>query len=100
MRGGTAPPDRGGYVEWGAVAGFDAGRVWRDLRNQSRSWPWVMLVSAGLTFVSLLGGDPGRRFGGPVLYFVALFGSGGLFLLAIALLVARARGGDDSPPRD
>jgi hypothetical protein len=48
-----------------------------------------MLVSAACIFASLLGSDPSHRFGGPVLYFVVLCGSGALIVLSIVLLVLR-----------
>jgi hypothetical protein len=68
-------------------------RMRQELQREPRWWPWVMLASAACTFVSLLGGDPSRRFGGPVLYFVVLGGSGALVVLSIVLLVLRARTG-------
>ncbi|WP_127542201.1 hypothetical protein [Actinoplanes sp. OR16] len=61
------------------------------MRKQPRWWPWVLLASAGCTFVSLLGGDPSRRFGGPVLYYVVLAGSGAIVVLSIVLLLLRDR---------
>ncbi|BBH63364.1 hypothetical protein ACTI_00490 [Actinoplanes sp. OR16] len=51
----------------------------------------MLLASAGCTFVSLLGGDPSRRFGGPVLYYVVLAGSGAIVVLSIVLLLLRDR---------
>jgi hypothetical protein len=48
-------------------------------------------VPAVFTSLSLLGRDPARSFGGPVLYFVVLGGSGAIVLLSVALLVAGAR---------
>jgi hypothetical protein len=54
-----------------------------------------MLGAAGCTFVSLLGGDPSRRFGGPVLYFLALGVSGAMVVFSIILLVLRTRPGAD-----
>jgi hypothetical protein len=53
----------------------------------------VVLVSAACTFASLLGSDPSHRFGGPVLYFVVLGGSGALIVFSLALLVLRGRTG-------
>ena len=50
-----------------------------------------MLASTAGNCAALLLGGPGHRFGGPVLYFVALCGSGTLLVLSIALLVLRHR---------
>ena len=72
-------------------------RIRQELRRQPRWWPWVMLASAACTFTALLGGDPNARFGGPVLYFLALGGSGALVVSSIALLLLRGRTGDRAP---
>ena len=52
-----------------------------------------MLVSMAGTFTSLLSRGPSHRFGGSVLYFVGLCGSGALVVLSIVLLVLRGRTG-------
>ena len=64
-------------------------RVWRELRGQSRWSYWGMLASAGCTFAALLMGSPNHGFGGPVLYFAVLCGSGALLVLSIISLVLR-----------
>lgn len=68
-------------------------RVLEELQRQPSWWPWMMLVSTTCTFAALLFSGPGHRFGGPVLYFVALCGSGALLVLSIALVVLRHRSG-------
>ncbi|MET8832972.1 hypothetical protein ABZV78_03520 [Micromonospora sp. NPDC004540] len=57
----------------------------------------MMLVSTACTLAALLFSGPGHRFGGPVLYFVVLCGSGALLVLSIALLVLRHRIGAGRP---
>ncbi len=78
-----------------ALSGGVVIREWvrQELQRQPGWWPWVMLVSAACIFASLLGSDPSHRFGGPVLYFVVLCGSGALIVLSIVLLVLRDRTG-------
>jgi hypothetical protein len=80
----TASGERGDVIR---------GWVRQELQRQPRWWPWAMLVSAACTFASLLGSDSSHRFGGPVLYFVVLGGSGALVVLSIVLLVLRGRTG-------
>ena len=84
----------------GAVTAFDGRgdviREWvrQELQRQPRWQPWAMLVcAAGILASLLLGNGPSHRFGGPILYFVALAGSGALLVLSIVLLVLRDRTG-------
>ena len=67
-------------------------RVWRELRQQPRWFPWVMLVSTACTVTSLLVSGSNSAFGGPVPYFAVLCGSGALLVLSIVLLVRRRAG--------
>ena len=68
-------------------------RVRQELQRQPRWLPWVMLGSTACTVVSLLSRGPNHGFGGPVLYFAVLGGSGALLVLSIALLLLRGRTG-------
>lgn len=66
-------------------------RVRQELQRQPRWLSWVLLVSTACTFASLLMRGRNHGFGGPVLYFVVLVGSGALLVLSIALLLLRGR---------
>ena len=50
-----------------------------------------MLLSASCTFTALLGGYSNDHFGGPVLYFLALGGSGVLVVSSVVLLLLQDR---------
>ena len=52
-----------------------------------------MLASSACTFTALLLRGPNDGFGGPVPYFLVLFGSGALIAVAGGLLLARGRTG-------
>ncbi|BEL06333.1 hypothetical protein Q0Z83_045240 [Actinoplanes sichuanensis] len=54
---------------------------------------WSVALSSTAIFVSRLLDDPYDNFGGPVLHFVVLGGSGALLATAIALLVVRRKAG-------
>jgi hypothetical protein len=50
-----------------------------------------MLISAGCTFASLLMRGPNQGFGGPVLYFSVLCGSGALLVSSMFLMLVAGR---------
>ena len=66
----------------------------QELRRQPRWVLWVLLASSACTVTSLLLGDRNDGFGGPVLYFAVLGGSGALFLSCVVLLLWLGRTGD------
>ncbi|WP_250000584.1 hypothetical protein [Actinoplanes sp. M2I2] len=66
-------------------------RAWRDLRRQPRWWLWTALTSGGCTLIALMGNDGNHWFGGPVLHYFALVGTGVIVVLLVILLVLQAR---------
>ncbi|MEU4564830.1 hypothetical protein AB0F72_41155 [Actinoplanes sp. NPDC023936] len=52
---------------------------------------WPMALSSMGVFISRVLDDPYDNFGGPLLHFIMLGGSGALFATTIALLVIRRR---------
>ncbi|MFF5173092.1 hypothetical protein ACFY3U_10695 [Micromonospora sp. NPDC000089] len=66
-------------------------RMWQDLRRQPRWFLWVMLVSAGGTFTSMLLSGPNRGLGGWVPYVVVLCGAGAVLASSVVLLLLQGR---------
>ncbi|SCG72757.1 hypothetical protein [Micromonospora humi] len=60
-------------------------------RRQPRWFLWVVLVSSGCTLASLVMRGPHHGFGGPVLYFAVLSGSGAMLVSSVVLILLRAR---------
>lgn len=68
--------------------------MWQELRRQPRWFLWVMLVGTGCTFASMLMRGPNHAFGGLVLYFAVLSGSGAMLVSSVVLMLlhmARSR---------
>lgn len=66
-------------------------RMWQDLRRQPRWFLWAMLISTGGTFASMLMSGPNYGFGGPLVYFAVLFGSGAMLVSSVVLMLLRRR---------